>query len=62
MGRYIISTYKFAEHDSLDKAARELGRLQAKHPGKDFTVYQVRRVPPVAMVRVGDHDPEPVRS
>jgi hypothetical protein len=59
MGRYIISDHRFFEHSSAKSAQEELSRLRAKHPGREFTIYQVRRIPAGAFVRVGDHDPEP---
>lgn len=53
---YIISDHRFREHESFFQAQGELARLHALHPGRDFQIYKVRRVPegPSRNVTKGD--------
>jgi hypothetical protein len=62
MARYIISHHRFHEHSSARAAAKELQRLQEKHPGRDFRIYQVRGVPTGALLKETSDETESAQS
>lgn len=41
--RWIISSHRFKEHLSIEAMERELARLKAGAPGKDFRPYRIKR-------------------
>ena len=42
--RWIISGYRFHEHQTIEAAERELERLSKKCPDKHFHLYRIKQI------------------